>query len=73
MDVSLVSRESNCAVFAPGYGHHMLPSNTNSPPTLVFEGLSVGVGGSVRDERIFVKSIGTKPNSNIRLKRSVKV
>jgi len=56
--VGLVSRESMCAAFAPGYGFHILPSNANSPATLVLEGFSVGVGGSVRDERIFVKWMG---------------
>ena len=54
-----MSRESICAAFAPVYGFHILPSNANSPATLLLEGFSVGVGGSVRDERIFVKSIGT--------------
>jgi hypothetical protein len=35
----------------------MLPLNAFSPAALVLEDISVGVAGSVRDERIFVKWI----------------
>jgi hypothetical protein len=36
----------------------MLPLNAFSPATLVLEDISVGVAGSVLDERIFVKWMG---------------
>jgi len=39
----------------------------------VFEGFSVDIGGSVRDEQIFVKSIGNNPKAIRRLKRLVRV
>jgi hypothetical protein len=36
----------------------MLPLKAFSPATLALEGISVGIAGSVREERIFVKWMG---------------